>query len=135
MSFEMIIAIFVLAIVLAAITYFISKLIKRRRRSTAFRKKWKEIQKLCANKEEWGEAIVASDELLGKALKRKNYKGKNVGERMVAAQKIFSDNQAVWDAHKLSSKLKDHPSLKLRKTDVKTALLAFGRALKDLGVL
>lgn len=113
----------------------ITKQILRRRKGTRFASKWKEIQKLCAYKETWPTAITSADELLGKALRKKNYKGKNTGERLVIAQKKFSHNEALWNAHKLSSRIKDNPSLKLKKSDVKNSLLSFGRALKDLGVL
>lgn len=135
MSFERMLAIGVAAIVFTVLLAAIVRIITKRRKGTYFTNKWKEVQKLCADKESWSEAIVSADELLGKALKRKNFKGKNTGERLVAAQKKFSHNEALWNAHKLSTRLAQNPSMKLKKDDVKHSLLSFGRALKDLGVL
>src|SRR5690606_16146285 len=102
-------------------------------RKTRFHKKWRELQKNCATRETWPKAILEADKLLDQALKRRHYKGKNIGERLVSAQKIFTDNEALWASHKLANKLHDNPELKLRKKEVKDALLAFGQALKDVG--
>ncbi len=135
MSFEMMLAI-VIALVIAVIVGFLMyRQVRKRKRSKVYLKKWKEIQKLCAQKDTWPEAIAMADDLLGKALKRKHYKGKNTGERMVAAQKVFSNNDSVWTAHKLSTKVKENSNTKLKKEDVRNSLLGFGKALKDLGVI
>ena len=135
MTFEMMIAILIVLLIASVTSYLIYRQVRKRRRSKVFLKKWKEVQKLCANKDTWPEAISMADDLLGKALKRKHYKGKNTGERLVAAQKVFSSNDTIWTAHKLSSKIKDNSDIKLKKSDVKNSLLAFGKALKDLGVI
>lgn len=135
MTFEMLVAIAIALFVLLIVSFLIYRQVKRRKRSPQFLKKWKEIQKLCANKDTWPEAMAMADDLLGKALKRKHYKGKNTGERMVAAQKTFSNNDSLWKAHKLSSKVKGDKNVKLKKDDVKNALLSFGKALKDLDVI
>ena len=135
MSFERMLVIGIAVVVATVFLAILGRVIVKRRKGSYFSSKWKEVQKLCANKESWGEAIVSADELLGKALKRKNFKGKNTGERLVAAQKKFSHNEALWNAHKLSSRLAQNSSIKLKKDDVKNSLLSFGRALKDLGVL
>lgn len=131
----MLIAIMIGLLVAAVAGYLIYRQVRKRRRSKVYLKKWKEVQKLCANKDTWPEAIAMADDLLGKALKRKHYKGKNTGERLVAAQKVFSSNDTIWTAHKLSTKIKENHGIKLKKSDVKNSLLAFGRALKDLGVI
>lgn len=104
-------------------------------RKTRFHKKWRQLQKNCATKETWPKAITEADKLLDQALKRRHYKGRNIGERLVSAQKVFTDNESVWWSHKLAKKLQDDPDLKLRKKEVKDALLAFGQALKDVGAL
>lgn len=104
-------------------------------RKATFYKKWRDLQKYCATRETWPKAIVDADKLLDQALKRCRYKGKNFGERLVSAQKVLTNNEAVWISHKLANKLHENPELKLAKKEVKDALLAFGQALKDVGVL
>lgn len=100
-----------------------------------FQTKWRELQQLCGKSEGWSEAVVLADKLLDEALKKRNIKGKTMGERMVKAQRTFTDNDGVWFAHKLRNKIDSDPSMKLKESDVKTALIAFRQALKDIGVL
>lgn len=80
-------------------------------------------------------AIIDADKLLDEALRRRNYRGKTTGERLVSAERILSDNDAVWYAHKLRNRLVHEPNVRLRKSEVRNALNGFRRALKDLGAL
>lgn len=97
--------------------------------------KWQDIQKLCADKEKWPDVLQEADALLGKALKKKKYKGKSFGERLVSAQRDLTDNDGVWFGHKLAKKVAEDPKTKLKKNDVKDALIGIRQALKDLGAL
>lgn len=115
--------------------FILYKTAPKRTRKSTFKTKWKDIYKFCAHKETWPTALIMADELLDLALKRRRFKGKNMGERLVAAQKIFEDNDSLWYAHKLSAKVKDHPKTRLKEKDVKEALASFQRGLKELGVL
>jgi hypothetical protein len=58
-----------------------------------------------------------------------------MGERMVKAQRLFTDNDGVWFAHKLRNKIDADPTIKLKESEVKQALVGFRQALKDLGAL
>jgi hypothetical protein len=107
----------------------------RRIKPAKFRKKWIELQKLCASQENWPLAVIAADKLLDDALKKKHCKGKSMGERLVSAQRQLTDNDSVWYSHNLAKKLKAENSLKLRQTQVKKSLVGFGRALRDLGAI
>ncbi len=107
----------------------------RRPKGRYFSNEWKKLQARCADKEQWSIAIFEADELLDKALKKRKIKGKTTGERLVSAQKMFSDNDSAWFGHKLRKKLEEKPDTKLRKQDVKRALLGLGQALRDLGVM
>lgn len=111
------------------------RLIPRRIKAKKFRRKWQELQRLCARQETWPEAIVAADQLLDEALKKKRMKGKSMGERLAHAQRILSDNDSVWYSHNLAKKVIESDQMKLRQNQVKKALVGFGRALKDLGAL
>lgn len=98
--------------------------------------RWNETQKLCANPETWPLAVINGDKLVDEALKKSRYRGKTMGERLVAAQKDLSDNDSVWYGHKLRNKLvHEDMNSKLKKVSVKDALAGFRQALKDLGAL
>lgn len=113
-------------------------LTKRRRRplnKAHFLEKWQEYQKLCASKETWPLAIINTDKLLDEALKKAGYRGRTMGERLVAAQRDMSDNDSVWFGHKLRNKLVHESDTRLREDDVKDALKGIRQALRDLGAL
>lgn len=96
---------------------------------------WKELQGYCRDKATWPQALIDADKLVDKALKRRKYKGKRMGERLVSAQRDISDNDRLWFAHNLAKKVIADPALKLKEADVKNALMGFRQALRDLGAL
>ncbi|MFI5275232.1 MAG: hypothetical protein ACHQT5_00210 [Candidatus Saccharimonadales bacterium] len=100
-----------------------------------FEKRWKELQMLCGSPNTWPLAIINADKLLDEALKKRKLKGKAMGERLVAAQHILTDNDGVWFGHKLRNRIVHEDNVKLKEKDVKQALLGFRHALKDLGAL
>jgi hypothetical protein len=109
---------------------------KRIRKTEKFAIKWKELQNYCRDKATWKDALVEADKLLDKALKKRKFKGKSMGERLVNAQRFITDNDDIWDAHNLVKKLINTPEkVRLKDTDVKEALISFREALKDLGAL
>lgn len=103
-----------------------------------FIERWQGLQKNCASRKTWPQAITEADDLLAEALKRAGYKGKNTGERLVAAQHDLTNNETVWLGHKLCKRIsqeKDVDVRKLKKKDVLDALAGFRQALRDLGAL
>jgi len=104
-------------------------------RQDHFQKRWKELQKMLADKASWSAAVLDADTLLDEALKKKHIPGTSMGERLVKAQRDLSDNDGVWYGHKLRSKIESEKDFKLKEADVKQALLGIRQALKDLGAL
>jgi hypothetical protein len=100
-----------------------------------FQRRWVELQRLCARPETWPLAVIDADKLLDDALKRSRFKGKTMGERLVAAQRLIKDNDSVWYGHKLRNKLVHEENTKLTERDVKQALIGYRAALRDLGGL
>lgn len=100
-----------------------------------FQMRWKELQGLCGDKKTWPLAIIDADKLLDEALKKRRYRGKTMGERLVTAQRDLSNNDGVWFGHKLRNKLVHEQHVGLKESDVKNALIGFRQALKDLGAL
>jgi hypothetical protein len=100
-----------------------------------FRTKWADLQKLCANKETWPMAVINADKLLDEALKKKHFKGKTMGERLMHAQRQLKDNDGVWYGHKLRNRIVHEEDVRLTEKDVKKALVGLRTALRDLGAL
>lgn len=127
------------AVVIILVAVFVGLRIRKRRprrlKVDKYVAKWKELQQYCRKKDTWPEAVIAADKLLDSALKRRRFSGKRMGERMVSAQRTFTDNDAVWFAHNLCKKVLADDTFKLKEADVKNALLGFGQALRDLGAL
>lgn len=123
----------VIVVTILAIIVFIKA--PKRVKHDKFYDKWKKVQDRCKDESQWPLAIIEADNLLGEGLKKRRFKGKNIGEKMVSAQKTFSNNDAVWFGHKLRTKLDINPDLKLTKQDVQKALVGLRQGLKDIGVL
>ena len=121
-------------IILIVVT-FVTRLKSRRALPNKFRANWLEVQRLCASKETWALAVINADKLLEEGLKKKRFKGKSMGERMVAAQRIITDNDGVWYAHNLAKKLLDETHKGLREAQVKKSLIGIRQALRDIGLL
>lgn len=100
-----------------------------------FENKWSELLSRVKTPEGTVLAVIDADKLLDEALKRKGYKGKTMGERLVAAQRELSNNDGVWFAHKLRNRLVHENNIRLRKNDAKTALAGIKQGLHDLGAL
>lgn len=110
-------------------------LYSRKLRPKKIKKKWNKIKAKLPKQDQWKDALVEADKLLDIALKKKNFTGKTVGEKLVKAEKIFTDKDEVWFGHKLSRAVQEKPGLKLKKADMKRALIGLQRGLKDLGAL
>ena len=124
------------AVLLLIAVWFFFKRRPRKLNIKRFGENWKSVQGLCRNPETWPKALIDADELLDKALKLRRMKGKTMGERLVSAQRSFSDNDSVWFAHKLRKQIEDEKNpVKLDQNDVMEALVGIRKALKDLGAL
>jgi hypothetical protein len=127
----------VILVVLVASAVFLIRMLRRPKPldKPYFQRKWRKLQKMCSDKKTWPNAVIEADTLLDEALKKKRFGGKNMGERLVKAQRLLTDNDKVWFSHKLRTKLEDEPKAKLQEKAVKEALMGTRQALKDLGAL
>ena len=123
------------ALLAGIILGFVFYKLSRRVRPKKFRAKWRKMQQKLPNQENWSDALKEADKLLDEAMKKNKIKVASMGERLVNAQKQFKDKDEVWFGHKLCKKHQENPQLKLKKNDVKRALLALRQALKDLGAI
>ena len=135
MSAEVLIAVIGAAIAMLGLVTFIIKRPKKELNRQYFRNKWKVLQRQCAKAETWALAVIEADSLLDEALKKRRFKGKTMGERLVSAQHSFTNNDGVWFGHKLRNQLVHQTDVALREKDIKHALIGIGQALKDLGAI
>lgn len=80
-------------------------------------------------------AIFQADKLLDRALRERGFSGETMGERMKSARANFSNNEAVWAAHKLRNRVAHEDNVKLNDAWTRKALASFKRGLKDLGAI
>jgi hypothetical protein len=100
-----------------------------------FTRRWKDIQTLIGSPEGSKMAIIEADNLVDEAMKQLRISGKTMGERLVTARKLFSDNDSIWMAHKLRNKIVHESNVRLQSAQLKDAIIGFRKALKDLGAL
>jgi hypothetical protein len=125
-------------IILLVLIFGTSFLLRRKPRKLNqeyYRGRWQTLQGLLKDKATWPLAIIDADKLLDDVLKRSKYRGKTMGERLVAAQRDIANNDDVWFGHKLRNRLVHEDNVKLHEKDVKDALFGIRGALKDLGAL
>lgn len=121
-------------IVLAGIGFFGRK-IPHKLDQGYFQQKWTELLARVKTQDGMALAVIDADKILDEALRKRNFRGKTTGERLVAAQHSLSDNDSVWFAHKLRNRLVHESNVRLRKREVQNALAGFKKALQDLGAL
>lgn len=122
-------------VVLAIIALIVFKKRPRKLKTDKFTDDWQSIQAMCKDKANWPTLLTQADELLDKALKRRRMKGKTMGERLVSAQRLFTNNDDVWFAHNYVKKLIAGDVKRPKESDVKDALIGFRQALRDIGAL
>lgn len=135
MNYKLYIAGAVAGFLLLVATALIIKYRPRKINIKSCTERWQKLQKHCADKKTWHLAITDADRLLDDVLKRRHYKGKTTGERLVSAQHTFSNNESLWFGHKLNNRIHDDGLIKIKKQDTLEALGGFRQALKDLGAL
>jgi hypothetical protein len=136
MSIDTVVTIVIGLMLGISVALILFRKIPKKLRPKYFVKEWRQLQSLCRDKNTWPDALLAADKLLDKALKKRRFKGKTMGERLVSAQRAFTDNDDIWFAHNLTKKIRDRKkTVQLKESDVKEALISFREALKDLGAL
>ncbi|MBA3757799.1 hypothetical protein H0X09_02970 [Candidatus Saccharibacteria bacterium] len=113
----------------------LSKKLPRRLNNKYYTERWTELLGKVKTADGMVLSVIDGDKLLDEALKKRHFKGKTMGERLVSAQRSLSDNDAVWYAHKLRNRLVHEPNIRLKKREAQNALAGFKQALKDLGAL
>lgn len=135
MNIGLISIVIVLFIVFGVVGLVVYRRRPRKLKTDKFTDDWRNLQAMCRDKSNWPTVITQADELLDRALKRRRLKGRTMGERLVSAQRLLTDNDDVWFAHNLAKKILNSEVKRLKEADVKDALVGFRQALRDLGAL
>jgi hypothetical protein len=77
--------------------------------------------------------IIEADKLLDFVLKRYGFQG-SLGEKLKRADKLFSDINGVWVAHKMRNKLAHEINFQPSEFEFRAALENFRKALLDLKI-
>jgi hypothetical protein len=71
----------------------------------------------------------------GQAMRESGVKGTTMGERLKARKGMWTNENAVWAAHKLRNQIAHDDHVALDAQTAKRAMAGFEQALKDLGAL
>lgn len=130
---------FLTLVMIPLLAGYVYKRRPKKLKNSFFVGRWRQLQAHCRTKDTWPLALKEADVLLNNALKKRRYKGKTVGARLMAAQRDIKDNDGIWFAHNLTKKTVDDLNKKgehiLTKKLVKDALESYKDALSDLGAL
>jgi hypothetical protein len=78
-------------------------------------------------------SILEADKLLDYVLGKYGYTG-SLGEKLKKANRVFSDVNAVWAAHKIRNRLAHELEFHPTKRDVEFVIAGIGKALRDLEI-
>ena len=133
--------IFLVAVLIVAAMFFVilflTKKSARPLKREKYQSRWLKIESSLKrdNDASHSMAILNADKLLDQALRDRGFKGKTMGERLKVADKEWSKSDHVWAAHKIRNKLAHEPDVKVSYEIAARTLVAFKRALKDLGAI
>lgn len=102
-----------------------------------YRSLWLEIENSLDvnNQQSFQMTVLNADKLLGQALEELGVAGNTMGERMKTFGKGFSNQDQVWQAHKIRNKIAHESNIKLNLKQVNAVLKCFKQALKDVGAI
>jgi hypothetical protein len=102
-----------------------------------YRKKWLEIERQLRKDDarSYQLCVLEADKLLDCALKENGTAGETMGERLKAKQAVWTNANAVWNAHKLRNQVVHETDFRLGYDEARRALAGFKRALKDVGAI
>lgn len=102
-----------------------------------YRSLWLEIENglEANNQQSFQMTVLNADKLLGQALEELGVRGNTMGERMKTFGKGFSNQDQIWQAHKIRNKIAHEADVKLTLKQVHAVLKCFKQALKDVGAI
>lgn len=99
---------------------------------------WNEIEQEIASGQSVAmkKAINDADKMLDEALKTNGFSGKNMDERLNRVEEDRVSNiKEVWQAHKLSERIKKEPTLELTQNEAINIAGIYKKTFKELGLI
>jgi len=134
MTIGLLIGIIVFAVVLLVLINLIARPSTKGIDKAHFMNEWNDIVALSKEPKSRPLSIVHADKLLDEALKCLGYKGTSMGERLIDAKDSLKNRNDIWLAHKLRNKIVHESAFEPSEKQVKSALSAYHKTFKDLGV-
>ena len=132
---------FILAILIVAVLVFIAILLTGTRghhfNVEAYQSKFLSIENKLKqdNPATFMTTIIEGDKLLDKAMMEMGVPGKTMGDRLKRAGGRFTNQNAVWRAHKLRNVIAHESDVEISYKQAQNALAIYKQALKDLGAI
>jgi len=122
-----------------ALLWFINRSARRRRLITEKDRalivaKWQEVERL-VDQSRSKEAIFEADKLLDFVFHKINLRGETFADRLKAAEKILTNYQDLWTAHKLRNKLAHELDFQPSFREAQRAIDTFDQAIRRLSNL
>jgi hypothetical protein len=125
---------FILLILILVALEIVRSVKRRQEKYLLFLNRWKSLMIMAKNKKQWNQLVIEAEELLDDVLKYKKYKGKNVADKIVAAQRQFKNNDQLWSCHQLVRRIKEENFVLEDKKQLLEVISGYRQALEDLGV-
>lgn len=102
-----------------------------------YRSLWLEIENglIPDQQQSFQMTVLNADKLLGQALEELGVRGATMGERMKTFGNGFSNQNQIWQAHKIRNKIAHESNVQLNFKQVQALLKCFKQALKDVGAI
>lgn len=102
-----------------------------------YRLKWLKIEQQLKRDEptSYHLTVLEADKLVDMALRERGAKGDTMGERMKNMKDVWSNRNAIWNAHKLRNQIAHETDAKVTYDAARRALAGFKQGLKDLGAI
>lgn len=137
---SVLIFLFAAVLIVAGLLFAIISLTKNGTKSldvNKYRCKWLAIEQQLKrdDRASYTVTVLEADKLLDQALRERGLKGETMGERMKNAKELWSNANAVWQAHKVRNQIAHESDFKMGYDDARRALGGFKQALKDVGAI
>jgi hypothetical protein len=132
---------FVIAILIVAVLVFVAILLTGKRgyhfNVQAYQTRFLEIENKLKkdNPSSYAMTIINCDKLLDKAMIEMGVPGKTMGDRLKRCGGRFSNENAVWRAHKLRNVIAHESDVEVSYKQAFNATQIYKQALKDLGAI
>ena len=85
---------------------------------------------------EWKVAVIEADMLVDDVLRRMEYPGDTMGDRLKSITKDqIRSLDSIWTAHKIRNRIVHDPDIRMQHRDARDAIAGFESFLKDVGLV